>query len=226
MRAALRPAVWEPRPRTPSSCSCCLAELAWFDYFRRPRTVSFGVEDFDRYPKGTTCFLAPRGLLLDAIDASRTRYADARHVNDDTPLIRWIAEREPIHVSPEFACDYRPRTTLRGFLRHSFHRGVVFVDGHGRRESRFFPVVVAFYPATVLLALATVRLTPIAIGAVAVVSVGAAGLGIVRQRSAREVTALALLSPLYALLHGAGMWRGLLMLAVGRGLHVRPAPPA
>src|SRR5262249_1719362 len=35
-----------------------LAELAWRDYFDDPRTTSFGADDFDRYPKGTTCFLA------------------------------------------------------------------------------------------------------------------------------------------------------------------------
>ena len=37
-----------------------LVELAWREYFDDPRTTSYGVEEFDRYPKGTTCFLAPR----------------------------------------------------------------------------------------------------------------------------------------------------------------------
>jgi glycosyltransferase involved in cell wall biosynthesis len=203
-----------------------LAELAWSDYFDDPRTVSFGAADFDRYPKGTTCFLAPRELLRDAISAFRSRYADPRHVNDDTPLIRWIAERERIYVSPRFACDYRPRTTLLAFLRHSFHRGVVFVDGHGRRESRFFPVVLAFYPASVLLVLAAVWQPLVALGATLATSLAAVGLGVARRRQPREVTSLALLSPVYALLHGAGMWRGLFMLIGRRGPALRPAPPA
>jgi glycosyltransferase involved in cell wall biosynthesis len=197
-----------------------------FWHFRRPRTLSFGVDDFDRYPKGTTCFLAPRRLLVDAISAFRTRYADARHVNDDTPLIRWIAERERINVSPHFACEYRPRATLWRFVRHSFHRGVVFVDGHGRRESRFFPAVVAFYPTSVVLVLAAVRLPAIAGGTVGAVSLAAAGLGLARRRRVREVAALALLSPVYGLAHGAGMWRGLLMVAGRHGLQARPVPPA
>src|SRR5262245_41808492 len=55
-----------------------LAELAWREYFDAPRTTSFGIEEFDRYPKGTTCFLAPRELLLEAFAVSRSRYADAR----------------------------------------------------------------------------------------------------------------------------------------------------
>jgi glycosyltransferase involved in cell wall biosynthesis len=189
-----------------------LAELAWFDYFRQPRTVSFGAADFDRYPKGTTCFLAPREILLEAIAAYRTRYVDPRQANDDTPLIRWIAERERIHISPRFGCDYRPRTTLSAFLRHSFHRGVVFVDGHGRRESRFFPVVAAFYPASLLLALAALRKPLIPIPVAAVSSLTALGFGVARRRRPRELASLALLTPVYGLAHGAGMWRGLAML--------------
>jgi glycosyltransferase involved in cell wall biosynthesis len=193
-----------------------LAELAWFDYFRQPRTVSFGAEDFDRYPKGTTCLLAPRKVLVEAIAAYRTRYADPRQANDDTPLIRWIAEHERIHISPHFGCDYRPRTTLSAFLRHSFHRGVVFVDGHGRRESRFFPVVAAFYPANVLLVLAVIRRPVICIPVAAVSSLAAVGLGVARRRRPRELASLALLTPVYALAHGAGMWRGLAMLVDSR----------
>ena len=37
-----------------------LTEIAWRDYFDRPRTTSFGSEDFDRYPKGSGCLVAPR----------------------------------------------------------------------------------------------------------------------------------------------------------------------
>jgi glycosyltransferase involved in cell wall biosynthesis len=203
-----------------------LAELAWFDYFGNPREVSFGAEEFDRYPKGTTCFLAPRELVLAAISAFRTRYDDVRHANDDTPLIRWIAEREPIHVSPRFACSYSPRTTLRAFLRHSFHRGVVFVDGHGRRESRFFPVVVAFYPTSVALVLTAVWFPLVAAGALAVASLAAGALGVARRRRPREVAALALLAPVYGVMHGAGMWRGLVMLVGRRGPAPQPEPPA
>lgn len=36
-----------------------LTEAAYGDYFDNPRTLSYGLEEFDRYPKGTTCFLAP-----------------------------------------------------------------------------------------------------------------------------------------------------------------------
>jgi glycosyltransferase involved in cell wall biosynthesis len=185
-----------------------LAELAWRDYFDRPRTTSFGVEEFDRFPKGTTCFLAPRELLLSAFSTFRTRYRDVRLANDDTPILRAVAARERIGISPSFACVYSPRTTLRRFFRHAVHRGTVFVDGHGTPASRFFPAVVAFFPLSAALAVGTARrpaLLPAAMGAVGVV---AAAYGVRAGRSRREVAVLATVTPLYALGHGIGMWRG------------------
>jgi glycosyltransferase involved in cell wall biosynthesis len=186
-----------------------IAELAWSDYFDDPRDSSFGARDFDRFPKGTTCLFAPKQLVLDAIRSFQSRYADLRSANDDTPVLRWIAEREPIHVSPGFRCVYRPRTTLKSFVRHSVRRGVVFVDGHGRRESRFFPAVVAFYPATAALALATFRRPVVAPAALLAASAAASAYGLLRRRSANEVASLAAVTPIYGLAHGLGMWRGL-----------------
>ena len=189
-----------------------LAELAWPDYFDEPRSTSFGAADFDRYPKGTTCFLAPRDTLLTAVSAFRSQYADLRLANDDTPLIRSIAKRERIFLSPRFACDYSPRTSFGSFLRHSYHRGIVFLDGHGRRESRLFPAVIAFFPVSAAISVAALR-RPIATAAFGLAAVGmtAAGLGITKRRTPFEVAALASLAPIYAAAHGAGMWRGLMI---------------
>ena len=185
-----------------------LVALAWRDYFREPRTTSYGLDDFDRYPKGTTCFLAPRHLLLEAFGGFSTRYDDPRHANDDTPVLRALAARERIHLSPSFGCTYTPRGSLPSFLRHSLHRGVVFLDGHGRRESRFFPAVVAFYPVSAALAVAAVRrpgLVPVGATGVALTA------GVVAAAAGRprfEALSFGLLAPVYAAAHGAGMWKG------------------
>ncbi len=190
-----------------------IAELAWDEYFSHPRTTSFGLRDFDRYPKGTGCFFAPRTLLVGAFGAFRTGYADLRDANDDTPLLRWIAERESINISPEFRGSYVARASLPAFVRHAFHRGVVFLDGHGRRESRFAPVVFAFYPASILLVLAALRrpvVVPLATAAVTGAAAGA--LGLAKHRSRYEIRSLALLAPVYTAAHGAGMWSGLAKL--------------
>ena len=60
---------------------------------REPRTTSFGLQDFDRYPKGTTCFMVLWVLLLEALATFRSMYSDLRHANDDTILIRALRTR-------------------------------------------------------------------------------------------------------------------------------------
>jgi glycosyltransferase involved in cell wall biosynthesis len=195
-----------------------LTEIAWSDYFAHPRTASFGLEEFDRYPKGSGCFVAPRDVLLDAFDVLPTRYAEPRHANDDTPMLRRIAASHRIHVSPSFAAEYVPRTTFSTFIRHTVHRGTVFLDGHGRRESRFFPHIVAFYPVSAAVLVALVlrpRLIPLAVAATSVVA-GAIAAG--RRRSRSEVATVALVSPAWAVAMGAGLWRGLGLIVRGRAL--------
>jgi hypothetical protein len=193
-----------------------LTELAFADYFSNPRTTSFGAENFERFPKGTTCFLAPREALVDAFRAFSTRYSDTRSANDDTLIIRRLAEQRPINISPHFSCLYRPRSSLRGFLKHAYHRGIVFLDGHGRRESGFFPLVVAFYPLSVGVILLAAR-RPVAVPALAGASVVAAGaLSALKGRSRDETLAFAGLAPVYAVAHSAGMWRGLSLIVTNR----------
>ncbi len=199
-----------------------LTEIAWSDYFDHPRTVSFGLEDFDRYPKGSGCFVAPRELLVEAFDDLPTRYADVRHANDDAPMLRRVAASRRIHVSPSFASDYVPRATFRTFIKHSIHRGSVLLDGHGRRESRFFPYILAFYPSSAAVVIASTfrpRVLPIAAAATSVVA------GIVaasHRRSRFEVVTVVALTPVWMAALGAGLWRGLGMLAAAR---LRSRPP-
>lgn len=193
-----------------------LAELAWREYFDNPRTTSFGIEDFDRFPKGTTCFLAPRDVLLETFGRYTSRYANPRHANDDTPVLRDLAVRQRIHVSPHFACTYTPRGTLDAFFRHAIHRGVVFLDGHGRADSRFFPVSAAFFPLSTALAVAALRRPLLLPATAALCGLGAFTYGLRAGRNQHELQALALVTPIYAVGHGIGMWKGLAMLAHAR----------
>jgi glycosyltransferase involved in cell wall biosynthesis len=193
-----------------------LTEIAWRKYFERPRTTSFGLEDFDRYPKGSGCLVAPRDILVEAFADVPTRYADARHANDDTPMLRRIAASERIHVSPLFASDYVPRATFRKFITHSIHRGTVFLEGHGRRESRFFPTVAAFYPITAALAVASIFRPRVLPAAVTATAIAAGGVAASARRSPFEVAVVAALSPVWAAAFGAGLWRGLAMLTAAR----------
>jgi glycosyltransferase involved in cell wall biosynthesis len=185
-----------------------VAFAAWPDYLRNPRTMSFGLEDYDRYPKGTTCFLAPRESLLKALTEFRSMYEDSRFANDDTVLIRSIAKWQRINLSPGFACRYHARESLERFLRHSYHRGTVFVDGFGRRGTRFFPVVVAFFPASVAFAALTARRPQWAAAIAAGVPLLAALWAARLDRPPADVVAFSALSGPFALAYSAGIWRG------------------
>jgi glycosyltransferase involved in cell wall biosynthesis len=121
----------------------CITRLAWRRYFRTRSLTSFGAEDFDYYPKGTTFFLAPRVILREVISRFDTNFDDLKLANDDTLLIKPIADSERIFLSPEFRCTYFSRDSAKKFLKHSFHRGTVFVDAYLRRGSRYLGMFIA-----------------------------------------------------------------------------------
>jgi glycosyltransferase involved in cell wall biosynthesis len=108
----------------------------WSRYMRHPRTTSFGIADFDYYPKGTTALIAPIPLIRSAIESFKPTVTDWRKVNDDTALLRYAAERTQINISPSYTCTYNARTTLRAFLKHANHRGSVLIDGYLRSGTR------------------------------------------------------------------------------------------
>jgi glycosyltransferase involved in cell wall biosynthesis len=193
-----------------------LTEVAYRDYLANPRTMSYGIEQFDRYPKGTGCFLAPREPLLNALENFDSRYADSRNANDDTSIIRVLAARQAINISPGFACVYRSRDALRPFLRHAFHRGGVFVDGWARAGGRFFGVILAFYPLSALAVAAGLRRPKVALAAAAAVPAASAGAGAALRRSPADCAALGLLGLPWLCVYGAGMWRGLWLALRGR----------
>lgn len=101
----------------------------WRRYLRDPRPFDLTAETFDQAPKGTTVFLARRDVLEDAF-AHSAPDGDAHLVSDDTKVLRRIAETHSIRIDPGFAAVYRPRTTVRGFVRHTFDRGTLFIDSY------------------------------------------------------------------------------------------------
>lgn len=205
-----------------------LQSLAWRDYIANPRTMNYGLADFDRYPKGTTCFLARRELLLEAMGQFESHFSDSRDANDDTLMIRTMAEPQPINISPGFSCLYRPRGSLVPFVRHAFHRGAVFIDGYGRPGARFFSVIAAFDPVSLIATVIALRRPRTGIGAAAAAPVAGAASGIVLKRSRPDSAALALVGVVWLLAYAAGMWRGLWLVVRGflggRGLTGRRAP--
>ncbi|MGO2745896.1 glycosyltransferase family A protein [Microbacterium sp.] len=101
----------------------------WGRYLRNPRPYDLTAETFDSAPKGTGAFLARKEMLQQAFLHAWPE-GDAKLISDDTKILRWIAEHGGIRLDPGFSATYRPRSTVGGFVRHSFDRGTLFVDSY------------------------------------------------------------------------------------------------
>ena len=193
-----------------------MTNMAWSEYFSNPRLTHFGLQRFDRYPKGTGCFLAPRDLLIRGFDRFSSYYDDLRDASDDTSLIRDIASTTDIWISPGFRCSYTSRSTLRQFLAHAFKRGTFFVDGHLRRGARFAPVILAFFPASVVGVVFVLLWPPFALVALLSTFLLAAGVTAAKRQPPASVLAVGALAPLFVAVYGLGIWRGLGLLIRAR----------
>ena len=192
-----------------------LTHAAFPEYLADPRHVSFGVEDYDRFPKGTGHFLAPRRHLLDAIAEFSSHYGDLRFVSDDTHLLRAVAEREPINIAPGFASTYHSRTSLKPFLKHAMYRGTTFVDSFGRPGTRFFGVVLAAPFASVIGLLTALRFPRLGLlGATSLAGAGTA-FALRARRPLPDALRFGALIPPFAVAWAAGVWRGLALAVRG-----------
>jgi len=188
-----------------------IEHIAWRRYFKNPRTMSFGIKDFDYYPKGTTALIAPKALLVEAFESFDPTVGDWHKVNDDTAVLRFVAERTPINISPEYASTYNARTTLKAFVKHAEHRGTVLIDGYLRPGTRFAAPILAVLAATPFVIWFTlkhpIRAAALALGGAAAAAVGAQQLG-VRKADARVLGTYAV--P-FGVSYLIGMWRGALL---------------
>lgn len=118
-------------------------QIFWRRYLRRPRPFDLTTETFDQAPKGTGLFFAPRDLLRDVFREAAPE-GDAHLMSDDTRILRAIAQRTPIRLDPGFAGWYRPRTTYRAFISHTYQRGTLFVDSYaGTGTARSVALLIA-----------------------------------------------------------------------------------
>jgi glycosyltransferase involved in cell wall biosynthesis len=193
-----------------------LVKIPWRRYFADPKLVSFGIDEFDVYPKGTGYFCAPRELLEQAGESFVSLYDDVKLASDDTRMLRWINERERIHISPGMSCTYHGRDSLKKFVKHAYFRGTTFVDGYleskGPARTGMFGAIAFGIVGLVLLARAPKR--AIALG---LLTSGAAAAGIKRcGGTTDEAKAVATLLPLFGVACFAGMIRGLVLALRGR----------
>ena len=178
---------------------------------RDPRTTSFGAEDFDRFPKGTTCFLAPRSALLEAFAAFSARGTRTRGTRTTTRRSSAGSPRASGSTSrPRSPARTRRGPASRSFVRHAVHRGIVFLDGHGRRESRVLPARARLLPAERRARGGRALRQPAARARWLAASARCRRRPSRREPAARRSRSSRsrALAPVYAVAHGAGMWRG------------------
>jgi glycosyltransferase involved in cell wall biosynthesis len=183
--------------------------LVWWHYYSEPRTTSFGLEDYDRFSKATTCFLAPRSMLLEAKAQFTSYYADMRDASDDTGLIRLLAARQPINVSPHFACNYVAHEGYRAFMHNVFHRGKTFLDSYGRPGTRFFWLVLAYFPVSLFALVLALRRPRLALKVALSTPAPFAAAAIATRRNRVDTMTVAWIGPNWLAAMCAGLWYGL-----------------
>lgn len=188
-----------------------ITKVGWRAYFRRPRVVRFGTEEFDAYPKGTTAFAAPRTTLIEASREFNSLFADQRFSSDDTKMLRNVAAMTPIGIDPAFTVDYYGRDNLRGWLKQVFFRGTTFVDGYVGSRGRAAALLGVLGVALPAAAALTVRAPAIAGAGVVAGTAAAAAATRACGGTNRESAAVAGLLLPFAAVFGAGFVRGLIM---------------
>ncbi|MDQ1137592.1 hypothetical protein QE410_002391 [Microbacterium sp. SORGH_AS 1204] len=186
--------------------------LFWGEYLRRPRAMTLTADNFDTAPKGTTLLLAPASLLGDAFRFAAPTVSSPL-VSDDTKLLRWVAENHGIRIDPRFSAIYRPRTTVRGFLRHARDRGTLFVDSYAGTSPARSAILIglAAAPVALVVLLGTLILrgrAPLALAVVASGGLAVAIPGVIAaaQRAPRR-SVLAYLA--YVLPFAGPFWAGI-----------------
>lgn len=184
--------------------------VAWRRYFAKPRDMSYGIKDFDMYPKGTTCFFTPKKVVERANLWFEKNTINNKLSNDDTLLIRKIAEKNSININPEFSCTYHARTNLKQFIKHVYHRGKVFVDGFLRRDgNRFYYPLIAFLILSVVVPVILI-IVPKLIIPFLIVFIVSWLLGLLALLllgvQLKDALSFFILSPMFLFVYGGGIW--------------------
>ena len=130
-----------------------ITNIGWKKYFKEPKDCDYGIDEFDFYPKGTGCFFVEKKLITSAIKDFMKTSKDLKNSSDDTLLIRLIAEKERINLSPKFSCTYYARNKIGQFIPHTINRGKFFVDGFLIKGTRFYSWLITYLVASPIITL-------------------------------------------------------------------------
>jgi glycosyltransferase involved in cell wall biosynthesis len=178
-------------------------------------------ENFDRAPKGTTCFVCSRSRWL----ASQPEYAD-RETSDDTRILRKIVETKPILRTAAVSARYLQRTDFSAVIPHTYERGPRFADYYFRPRGRYFGLYVgvwAFAVLSLLLGAMDFRFGMAAAG----LALGAfAGAVAYLSRRWSDLAVVAVCLPAVAAAFGLGILKWQLRQLLGKGPRSRTGLPS
>jgi GT2 family glycosyltransferase len=202
-----------------------LVKIGWRRYTADPRLVSFGVDEFDAFPKGTGCLLIPRALLDEAGQGFESLYEDRNLSSDDTRLLRQVAGHTRIWLTPDFRFRYHGKQGARGFVRQAYFRGTTFVDGYLGQPGPVRRALLTAIGAGGALAVVGLRRPAVVALGLGAVTAAAPTVVSLSGGSRDEVRGAALLTPVFVVTFGAGVLRGLGLAAARLARRRRPAPP-
>lgn len=190
--------------------------VAWRRYLAKPKLTHYGLDKFDYYPKGTTCFFAPKDLLMQAYNKFETSFNDLKFANDDSSLIRYIAKSADIYLDPSFSFTYNSRSTIRAFFKHSLHRGTVFIDGFLKPGTRYrYPLLL--YLLFVPIGFAVAFFWPVILLAIPMGMVLALLVLLTLRVSLADATSFVVLLPVFVIFYTFGLYRGFYMKLTQKG---------
>lgn len=203
----------DTRGNLPAAFWDALARIGWRAYLRDPRVLSFGGDDFDRYPKGTGCLLIERDYFTHLAESFESLY-DVEHLaSDDTRLLRRAATERRIWLAPGFRFTYHGKSGWGGFRRQALFRGTTFVDSYFGQS---MPLTVALLGATGVgfaLAVTAVLKPVVGLPALALAWVAVPAAVATTGGTRRHVLAAAVMTPPFVALFGAGVLRGYVLAA-------------
>ena len=188
-----------------------ITNVWWRDYFMNPRDVVIDADNFDKYPKGTGAFFAPRKALIEAMSAFNTMFDDISLASDDTGMLRKLAQEQGIHLSPSVKCRYWGKDTPKKFIKQCYFRGTTFVDGYLGSSNKALPAL-GILSATGATGMTLAVKKPLLTAALGIA--GTAGAGAIAKKcgsTIKEARAVSMLSIPFGVCFGAGVIRGLIM---------------
>jgi glycosyltransferase involved in cell wall biosynthesis len=183
--------------------------LFWGKFLANPRPISFGVKEFDSFPKGTGCLFLEKKLLMDAYLRVWPE-GDLSLVSDDTRLLREIVQHQDILLDPKFHAVYKPRIDFASFLSHTYTRGTLFVDSYaGTSLARRLIILLGAVSPLGAIALIAMGLSWLVLSGLFIAVFVPMVIGAFRRASGKALASYLLLVIPFGLLFWAGLVRGI-----------------